>query len=503
MRKIHTLGLGLLLLAGLSACFPDRFEVAEPEDWNPAFGVPLIQTAFSVDDLLEALDEGSLVQSDAANRLAIVYQERLQAVPEFEVELPPLIPITVTEKEQAVAYEPPDGRRFELIRLKSGRFQYTVLNPHPEAVEFTLIFSNLRLNGSSLTVSATLPAANANTPSETTGVIDLSGYEAVLDEDITTTYTAYLLPDNAPVDLPPFLVTVEAADYTYVQGYLGQFPVELPGDSLSFGLLDDWEGGMLELLEPSIKLTFYNTMGVPLELQAEMFDLHTFQNGIVPLDNPLLNEGLLFAFPDVEEAGQAKATQLVLNAGNSNIVDAVSGIPYQLNYALGALANPNDNPFVTNHLTDSVRLDVDVEVEIPLYLKARAFEIRDTFEVDLADFEDLDRLGFKMIAENGFPLEAGLQLHFLDASEAVFDSLFQEGPRLIASGAQRSDGTVSASRATTFELEMQGRQLEEVLSRTAHAKIIATLASPNEGQEAARMLDAYTLAVRLGVLAGL
>ena len=503
MRKLTTLGLALLLMAGLSACFPDRFEVAPPEKWDPAFGVPLLQATFSVDDLLEELNEGNLVQSGAGNRLTIVYQKRLQTVPEFEIELPPLIPITIAEKEQAVAYEQPGIPRFELIRLKSGQFQYAVLNPHPDAVEFTLIFSNLRFGGGSLTVSATLPPADGNTPSETTGAVDLSGYEAILDEDIATTYTAYQVPNNTPVELPPFLVTVDAIDYTYAQGYFGQFPIELPGDSLAFGLLDDWEEGMLEFLEPSIALTFYNTMGVPMELRADVFDLHTFQNGIVPLDNPLLNEGLLFAFPGIEEIGQAKTTTLVLNAGNSNIVDAVSGIPYQLDYALGAVANPNDNPFVTNHLTDSIRLDIDVEVEIPLYLRAEGFQIRDTFEVDLSDFEDLERLGFKMIAENGFPLELGLQLQFLDESQAVFDSLFQEGPQLIAAGEQRANGTVADSRLTTFEREMQGGQLKEVLSRTAHAKIIATLASPNGGQDAARLLDTYTLGVRLGALAGL
>lgn len=486
----------------LSGCFPERFEVAAPENWDPAFGVPLINTSFSINDLLDDLDDGSLIQTDIANRLTVVYQDRLAVDPEFEIDPLPTIPIPIVEKEQTVTYQAPGDYRYELIRLKSGLFQYTVLNPFAESVAFTLNFSNLRLNGSSLAITATLPPAGMDGASETTGTVDLAAYDLVLDEDIETVYTANLVSDNSPVDLPSFLVTIEQMDYTYIQGYFGKFEVNLSGDSLMFAFLDNWEAGELEFLEPVINLTFYNTMGVPLELNSDTFNLHTYRNGIVPLNNPLLSSGLLFAFPSIDEVGQAKPTLLSLNQDNSNIVTAISGIPFQLDYAFSAVANPNQNNLITNHLTDSVKVDIDIEVEIPLYARAKGFQIVDTFEVDLTDLEDLDRLGFKMVAENGFPLEVGMQLQFMDDSGMVFDSLFQEGPQLVASGNLRTDGSVESIRATTLESELNGDQLQQVLNRTINARVIATLESPNSGTTAARMLDTYTLGVRLGILAG-
>lgn len=502
MRILPSIWLATLLLVGLASCFPERFEVAEPENWNPAFGVPLINTSFSINDLLDDLDDGSLIQTDNANRLTVVYQDRIEADPEFDLDPLPTIPIPISEKEQSVEYQSTGDNRYEIIRLKDGLFQYTVQNPFVEAVDFTLEFSNLQLNGSSLFIEAVLPAADMNGASETTGTIDLTAYKLVLDEEIKTTYTANLASNNTPVDLPPFLVSISEMEYTYIQGYLGQFGVSLPGDSLAFAFLDNWEAGELEFLEPVINLTFYNTMGIPLELKADTFDLYTYRNGIVALDNPLLNSGLQFDFPSTDEVGVAKPTFLSLNANNSNIVAAISGVPYQLDYAFSAVANPDENEMITNHLTDSVKVDIDVEVEIPLYAKAKGFRIVDTFDIDLTDLEDLDRLGFKMVTDNGFPLEVVMQLQFMDESGVILDSLFQKGPQLVASGTLRPDGSVETSQSTTLESELNGDQLQQILSQTTDGRVIATLESPNGGAEAARMLDTYTLGIRLGILAG-
>lgn len=502
MKNQPSIWLASIALLVISSCFPDRFEVAEPENWNPAFGVPLINTSFSINDLLEDLDDGSLIQTDIANRLTVVYTDRIEVAPEFDIGPLPTIPIPIMQKEQTVEYQAPGTKRYEIIRLKAGQFQYTVFNSFPEEVAFSLSFLNLRLDGDSLTLAATLPPADMNGPSETTGTIDLTAYELTLNEDIETVYTANLISDNSPVDLPPFLTTISEIDYTYIQGYFGKFDVSLPGDSLEFAFLDNWDAGELEFLEPVINLTFYNTMGIPLELQSDTFDLLTYKNGTVALDNPLLNGGLLFAFPSIDEVGVAKPTLLSLNAENSNIVPAISGVPYQLNYAFSAVANPNENNLLTNHLTDSVKVDIDVEVEIPLFARAKGFRIVDTFEIDFADLEDLERLGFKMIAENGFPLEVGMQLQFMNEAGVVFDSLFQSGPRLVVSGNLRPDGSVSASQTTTLESELNGDQLQQILRNTTEGRIIATLESPNSGAEAARMLDTYTLGVRLGILAG-
>lgn len=502
MKNLPSILLALLVMAGLASCFPDRFEVAEPENWNPAFGIPLINTTFSIDDLLDGLDDGSLLQTDISNRLTIVYEDRIEASPTFNIDALPTIPVPVSQKEQTLAYQASGDNRYEVIQLKSGQFQYSVLNPFPEPVDFSLTFLNLRLDGNSLTITATLPPAGIDGPSETTGNLDLEAYELNLEEDIETIYTATLASGGAPVDLPPFLVTISGMEYTYIQGYFGKFEVGLPADSLEFGFLDNWEAGELEFLEPQISLTFYNTMGLPLELRSNVFNLQTYRNGTVPLDNPMLNSGLLFAFPTINEVGEAKPTLLRLDSGNSNIVPAISGVPYQLDYAFSAIANPDENELITNHLTDSVRVDIDVEVEIPLYARAKGFRIVDTFGIDLAELDDLDRLGFKLVADNGFPLEVGLQLQFMDASGVVFDSLFQDGARLVESGNLLPDGSVSTSKETTLESELSGNQLEQILSRTTESRVIATLESPNGGSEAARMLNTYTLGIRLGILAG-
>lgn len=257
---------------------------------------------------------------------------------------------------------------YEIIWLKVGQFVYIVFNLFFELIVFIFIFLNLWLDGNSLFVVVILFFVDMNGVLEIVGMLDLIGYELILDEDIEIMYIVNCISDNSLVDFLFFLIFISGMDYSYIQGYFGKFDVSLFGDFLEFVFLDNWEVGEFEFFELVISLMFYNIMGIFLELWLDIFDLYIYWIGIVVLDNFLFNSGLLFVFFFVDEVGEVRFMMFCLDVENFNIVFVIFGVFYQLDYVFSVVANFYENNFIINYFMDFVKVGIDVEVDILLYV---------------------------------------------------------------------------------------------------------------------------------------
>lgn len=86
-------------MVGLASCFLDWFDVVEFDDWNFVFGVLFINIFFSINDLFDDFDDGSLIQIDFGNQFIIVYQDCIEVRLVFELDLLFIIFIFIVEKE--------------------------------------------------------------------------------------------------------------------------------------------------------------------------------------------------------------------------------------------------------------------------------------------------------------------------------------------------------------------------------------------------------------------
>jgi len=503
MRKLLYTSLGLLLSAALTQCVPTDFElgeVGETEGWRPNFGLPLVNTTFTLEDLLDNLEENDILKTQADGLLTLVYQDSLEFVPEINLDLPDSILIPIAQKEQSVSYDVPGDMRVDRMTLKGSQLGYQIFNPFDEPVDFTLSLHNFTSDGNKLIISLSLPPGQPGNPSELLGSVSLNAYDLELGQDFQTSYTAEL-PDGSPVELLPFLLTIRNLDFSYIQGYLGELEVQVPLEVLDFQYLDSWDTGDLTFLGPALTFDFQHNVGVPMALRTDSLAFNTFQRGVVPMENDMLNGGFELNYPSPAEAGQLTSTLLRLDADNSNLVQAVSGIPNDLRYAFTLQGNPDGNANATNHLTDAPRLRLNIEAELPLFLRAKDLEVADTLEYSFDETVEQDlveEVEFKLITNNGFPVSVEVQAYFLDGTEQVVDSLFSEGPAGVEAAEVDAEGNVVSKTPKTQVVPFTKDGLQAILDQTEHIRVVALAETGDQGGAAARLRETDEIDIQLG-----
>lgn len=510
MRQLHPVLLqvvAICVLLLLHACVPEIQSPRENEDWDPIFGIPLITAQIGMDDLLESVDDDGLLEVNEDNLLTVVYQEQISVV--GAPALPPIpdFPITIGAFNQNIpnpTLNNPDFR-LDVIDLKEGKLSYMISNPHPEPVNIEISFNDVRQNDDVLLLSFTIPAAPSTTdPVVQEEVVDISNYTVDFESGFQTAYTATLANSGNPVGLHPFLLEFSSLEFSYLEGYFGQFEVQIPTDSLAFGFLDKWEQGELSLVNPSLSFLFHHNYGAPIDIKTEQFSFETFTLGTQNIEHAPLINGFPLNYPNLSEVGQLKTTPLLLTANNSNVVDAISGIPYQMNYNFLGIINPDDDSSIQNHVLDEVQFDIDIEASIPIYGTAKGFTFEKTYDLDFSEFDDFEEVGLKVVAENGFPIDVDIQIYFLDTDEMIVDSLYTpERMPLFMAAATDSDGTVTSPTATEDVSVLGKGRFEIVTSEAVSIKIATSFETPNDGSTPVRIYDYYDLIVKLGLVAKL
>ena len=505
MRELQSLytSIVLVMIFLLSACVPDIKVVDESENWNPYFSVPLLVANVSMEDLLESVETDEILQLTSDSLLIVAYKESISVTASPNIQPIPDFPVPITAYNQTLPNPTSGDFRLDIIDVKEGTLSYAMANPYTEAVNVSIKLTDIRQSGQILEWEFTIPAApSASNPTMQEGEMDLTGYEIDFRNGFTTEYTATLANSGSVVGLHPFALGMANLDFSYVQGYFGQFDIEIPSDSLYFGFLDNWEQGILEFVDPSLRFDFHSTYGLPVAITTETLAFHTFTKGVQPIQNASLTNGLMINYPNINQVGNPRTTTLILDKSNSNIVGVTSGIPFQMDYALKAQANPNNNMAITNHLTDSVQLAIDVEASIPLYGSARGFTFENEFDIDTDGLEDVEKAGMKIVAENGFPIDVAVQIYFLDESDNVLDSLFEDKKRLMDAAQVNGSGSVTNSTITENLVEIEEDRFELIKNEATQIRLATSIETPDGGETPVRIYNYYDLIVKIGLLAG-
>jgi hypothetical protein len=118
-------------------------------------------------------------------------------------------------------------------------------------------------------------------------------------------------------------------------------------------------------------------------------------------------------------------------------------------------------------------------VDLPLQGSAADFEARDTVEVSLDDFKDLDSVGIKIVAENTLPLAVDIQIFFVDENGVLTEMLSDEDIRVIDAAPIDAEGRVTGSSKLTTFIPIAGSRLEALLASKELA-LRAIFSTPGE-----------------------
>ena len=345
------------------------------------------------------------------------------------------------------------GAKLKTMEIATGKLHWEMDCPVPGPVSVQLELLYTDINGVPAIFTLT-----SNGQGVTTGNFDVSGLEV----DLTQGNPAYNnlgfklsmvnsagAPNgtNIKVKLRYEDLAVEAAT-----GYFGQRKINFPSGlfQTNLSVLDNLAAG-LYLANPKVKLFVKSNLGLPVEIAPDMLGISagtSIDLGLAPIT--------ISAAPS---QGVTVYDTIVIDKNNSQIDQFISLVPKEIMYSGNATLNPAGEPTTDNFVTRDGRVDVGVEIDLPLELSTQDLIIEQTiYNIDFGvedgntDFVENLQLGFR--ATNAFPLDADVTVYFQDISGAILDSAFVEifdAAPVDANG--RVNGTSKGDRFLNFTRE--------------------------------------------------
>ncbi len=484
----------------------DEFRGAEVVAGPAEFAIPLVKATTTMQDLLESFDEYTFIEITPDGIIHLRYkgdvltQEAEDFFKDARDSIPPIIPLEDTL--YALPFSSPQQLEVDYAVYKTGQVKFACQSDYEGTIDFTLSILQASKDGVIAQVHEqfTSPPALPGGYYASTAFVDMAGYDLIPDND--SIYIRYEAITDAGdrIKLPQAFLINENVDFGYIEGYLGNFKHNGKEDTIQIEFFQNWIQGDVFFEQPNIYIHVENSFGVPTRSDIKLFDIITADQTHLPLESDFItNDGIDFVYPPLDEVGAVKTMTFAFNETNSNIEDVLGSRPIALDYDVDALMNPDTLTDLRGFITDSSYYKIQVEVDLPLHGRASGFGIVDTFDVDFSGYGSVSEVEFKIVADNGMPLEIDGQVFFLDENGTVLDSLFAAGrTEIVGSADVGADGIVTNPVTSTTFAALPGERFDHV--RNAKKLALRTFFSTfNHGQQSVKAFADQQVEIRMGM----
>jgi hypothetical protein len=421
--------------------------------WDLDLETPLVYTSLGVDKIIP----DSLLVVNPDNSLSIVYESSLY---DFQIDSLVKVPDTITSK-----YFPPipgvviqpgqtifnitedpslsfNDAEMARIDVRSGIIILDLKHTITEPVIITYKIPSAKKNGVAFQITETLPPTNG-TQTHIVKQFDISGYSIDLRGLNGTEVNTLVTVTSAVLDPSAHPYTITANDYfsidarfdnisiEYAKGFFGSQQFNFGPDTSSFSIFSKIIGGTINLEDVDFSLYLENGLGIDAQvIFKKLASVNTRTNHTVNLQSSLIGQPINIsrAMETYIPSQPVIPSSYNFNLDNSNIKALIENLPDKLLFALDVAANPlgnissgNDFIYYANYLKALFR------IEMPLSIIANDLTLGDTVKLSIEKPENnpVKSGTISVIADNGFPFSADLQVYMLDVNGAVTDSLFQ------------------------------------------------------------------------------
>ncbi|MCX6180699.1 MAG: hypothetical protein NT150_02055 [Bacteroidetes bacterium] len=399
----------------------------------------------------------------------------------------------------------PNGAELNTIILKAGAISYDIDYGIRENAQLLLTLPYVKKNGVAFSQVINLNS-NHITATNATGSFDLAGYTFDLTGGgskvnyLPANIVASVVSSGSAVpinstDSVKATITIDQLAFSYIEGYLGTQALNIPSDSLDFSFFKNPLGANISLADPKLTLKLKSSVGIPINGDLSALSV-IGENGnnlaFTGIANPLVINSPIVV-------GNTAITNIVIDKNTTNIIDVLSSNPKSIIYGMTGTLNPNGK--TTNFITDSSAISVAMDMDVPLYGSVSGFVIKDTIAFPVQAFENVLTATLRTNITSEYPIEAEVQMYFLDETYQLVDSLFTNGYEVVvpSSTVDVNGELVSASTKQT-DLKIDEAKVE-ALKNVKYVVLASKLATANGGATAAKFYSTYKMNVKLGVLA--
>lgn len=248
----------------------------------------------------------------------------------------------------------------------------------------------------------------------------------------------------------------------------------------------------LKLADPRINIFTESSLGIPFELALDSV-IGTAEDGSTETLEFYEGHPFIIPAPIIDMIGETASGAFYINKQTSNIQDLLNIAPHTLSYkVLGDIGSQNPSHF----LLDTSRFMTELEFLLPLDLAFTEYSLSDTLEFTLGekgiDTSFVKNVVVKLSTVNELPIELGLQVYLLDASETVLDSLFNGDPVFLASSEVDSEGKLFHASESSHKLDFPAGKLG-TLEETEYIWIRARMVTAESGLPFVKFYSDYSL----------
>lgn len=494
-------------------------------DYDPNIAVPLIHSELTLRDIINDYDTNNLFVEDGTNFLYLIYNSTI-----FSQRADELITVSDQNVNSGFNFSPgaiPVGdsasytystnytftnsysERYDSIRVKSGIYNFNLSANINHNSRFYITLPTVKKNG--VPFKKTIVYNSTGGTVNITQTFDLSDYTISFNSgnQIPVQYKVTSYGDGN-ADNSPYNISMgesfQNLKYNIIFGYLGQRTFNISQDSVFIEIFKNNVWGSLNFEDPKLRIYTNNGYGMPIAVNFDLLEGYSPVNPpyVVNVSSSLITGPWVIGAPTFAQLGQIVQSVKVLDKTNSNFNDAVNLSPRWITYHINALSNASGNPATDqNFVIDTSRFAMDVEVELPLHGSAWDFRLQDTLDQTFGD--DIDKaewVKFKINTDNGFPIDARVQLYFVDSLYHKIDSLLSPFEQVVFAApiGPPPEYRVTASNHKYVETMIYKDRLTN-LKNTYKILVYTRLATINGGASIVKIYSDYTIDVKVGIQA--
>jgi hypothetical protein len=286
----------------------------------------------------------------------------------------------------------------------------------------------------------------------------------------------------------------------FIEGYFGSQPLDIESETFDFDLGEAEIFEKISFADPTITLGFHSTFGIPIEIDS--LDLTMKREN----DSSSLNSTSVFPFKIAapNSRGESESSELVIGS-STNISELINLWPNMVTTGFSGVINP-EGETSKNFALDTSKVDITLDLSIPVYGKVTDFNISNTIEIDnsiLEMFEFVKRASLRTNIDNGLPLEGIVKFYIADSNDVVLDSLeCSDGNNVLIDAALVDAGSGKVITNGIRQVDLVADEDAVDLIKTHGNKLIfsATLSTANSGNDVKIYVD-YSIEIKMGILA--
>lgn len=521
--------LSLLVLLTFACTKMELDKVSSSGEWNPNLAAPIGFAEFGVYDILARTDTTDLIVIDPeTGKMALVYDGELLSLraneffelksfsEEFVLDLsdfdvPPQASYSgeeTYESDLSFTFYEGDDIEVKEVHFREGMLKLRITSDFKHEFQAEVEMPTFVENGNPVSFTLTVPPANGGASfsesetnlSEVIADFSLGGTTVNTFETsntITIKGTGEEITGNEELKVEFEIVNPR---FDFVNGYFGQASVSTQ-DSILLKIFENMSDGHFEFTDPKFKLDITSSIGVPFAFTVN--DLRTI---IIETGEELE----LIGFPTVfnidapSSPGEEVTSRIQFdNTNTDNIETIISPTPQYFFYNVGLGSNPEGKTSTPNFLSYNSSVSLHGEVELPLEGFAYGFEIRDTvpfeYTEDFSDADDFESVMFRLIFDNGFPVDLYGQARFMDADYNVLFSAFEGDEENIVASGRISDGKVVEKTREISDIKLDNEKIE-LLNQIRYVELFGS-GETNKGTEekVVKIFDSYTIFTKLSI----